>query len=645
MRIGGIPFEKLDTLNINALLFEEIYESIEIAQNSSELENKFNAELICIRENIKILSKETVLTNGLVLSAPSVLDRIASYQKKEIARFRKKEKQTERTIVQYLTRIATKTSPFSTFTQIGLAEIKEQSSLIENAKLTSNQSFVRINNYILKRFKDSIVQNRTLVQGLRIVVNSTLTRLENGYEFLVNDNNIEVFQTMDDHPVVQLILDKLELDKRLLLSTLVKKLLEEVDAEIEDIENFVLELHEIGFLEFEISVSNLDANWELKCLDLLSHLPKCPLSEDWTKLLFLLQETKQKYPRLHPSERRVLLKKAFISFNGLFEEINQGIQQQKQTFFKKQFDHQLTFNTTNLLYEDNVVQTKTSLSKKHIKALLNKLNAFVKTLEPFQRNDEIEILADFFKENYNDKIDLLTFYKAFAEWKLSNHRHTDPENNFQKWKPAFKKTIVIENEMVHIEIKNLQATILNTKEKQTIKSHSAFVQLYQNENGFQCFLNAAMPGYGKYFSRFLYLFPTKVTEQLQERNNRENRLFAEINDASFFNANIHPPLMPFEIKLLDGNTPVSEKQSILLKEIDIALIDQELKLIHRKTGKEIIPFDLGFLALDARSELFKLLSHFSEATFSPIHQIINIVNDQIDHQNTIQIFPRIIISV
>ena len=203
MRIGGIPFEKLDTLNINALLFEEIYESIEIAQNSSELENKFNEELICIRENIKTLSKETVLTNGLVLSAPSVLDRIASYQKKEIARFRKKEKQTERTIVQYLTRIATKTSPFSTFTQIGLAEIKEQSSLIENAKLTSNQSFVRINNYILKRFKDSIVQNRTLVQGLRIVVNSTLTRLENGYEFLVNDNNIEVFQTMGDHPVVQ----------------------------------------------------------------------------------------------------------------------------------------------------------------------------------------------------------------------------------------------------------------------------------------------------------------------------------------------------------------------------------------------------------------------------------------------------------
>ena len=130
-------------------------------------------DLIRIRENIKELSKETALRNGLLLSAPSVLDRIASYQKKEIADFRKKEKQTERTIVQYLTRIATKTSPFSTFNQIGLAEIKEQPSLIENAELISNQSFVRINNYILKSFKDSIVQDRTLVQGLRIVVNST----------------------------------------------------------------------------------------------------------------------------------------------------------------------------------------------------------------------------------------------------------------------------------------------------------------------------------------------------------------------------------------------------------------------------------------------------------------------------------------
>jgi hypothetical protein len=646
MRIGGIPFEKLDVLCLDVSLFEEIHQSIETLQDDVELENKFNQELIRIRENIKELSKETALRNGLLLSAPSVLDRISSYQKKEIADFRKKEKQTERTIVQYLTRIATKTSPFSTFNQIGLAEIKEQPSLIKNAELISNQSFVRINNYILKSFKDSIVQDRTLVQGLRIVVNSTLTRLENGYEFLVNDNNIEAFQTIGEHPVVQLILEKLESGKGILFSELINKLLEDVDAEKGELENFVLELHEVGLLEFEIRVSNLDANWELKCLDLLEVLPKCQLSVDWMTLLLQLQEAKQKYPRLRTWERRILLKKALIRFNSLFEEINQGVEKTEQTIFKKQFDNQLVFNEMNLLYEDYAVESETSVSKKNIETLLNKIDAFIKVLEPFQRNNEMEELTYFFKENYTNKVDLLTFYKAFVEWKLSNNIKNNSDNDFnepfQKWKLALKKTIVIKNDIANIEIGNLQNRVLNKKEKP--KSHSVFVQLYQNGNEFHCFLNSVMPGYGKYFSRFLHLFPEKVTKELKERNNRTNQFFAEINDNSFFNANIHPSLMPYEIKLLDENTQVSKSRELSLKDIYISLVNDKLKLIDKRIGREIVPFDLGFLALAGRSELFKLLSHFSEATFSPVHQVINVINDLVSNQNKIQVFPRIVIE-
>ena len=650
MRIGGIPFEKLDALCINVSLFDEIYQSVETLQNNSELEIQFNQALILIRENIKNLSKESALTNGLVLSAPSLLDRITSYQKKEIAGFRKKEKQTERTIVQYLTRIATKTSPFSTFNQIGLAEIKEQSSLIENAEFSSNQSFVRINNYVLKSFKNSIVQDKMLRQDLRIIVNSTLTRLENGYEFLANDNNIEAFQTIDDNPVVQLVLKKLDIGEGLLFGELIKELQEEVDAAEDDLDNFLFELQDIGLLVFDMNISSLDGNWEWKALDLLTNLPNAELSDNWKKLLLQLSEAKQAYPNLNFKERRNLLKKAFKASNVLFEQIQKVSKTNNETVFKKQLDHQLTFNEMNLLYEDYYVRSSTSISKSDIETILNKLNTFIKTLELFQRNEEIEQLTYFFKKLDLDldsrKVDLLTFYKAFAKWKLSNNSNNDLENDFnegfEKWKSTFKKTIVIENDIVNIEIKKLPKLVLNTKLPN--QSHSVFVQLYKNRNEFQCFLNSAMPGYGKYFSRFLHLFPTNITTALQARNNNQKRLFAEINDDSFFNANIHPPLMPFEIKLLDGNVQVPKKQQLLLKEIEITLINNELKLIHHSTGKEIIPFDLGFLALAGRSELFKLLSSFSAAAFSPIHQVINLVNDLVTNENKIQVFPRIVIE-
>ena len=648
MRIGGIPFEKLDALCINDLFFDKIHQSIEKLQNASELKNQFNQELNRIRENIKNLSKEPALTNGLVLSAPSLLDRIASYQNKEITRFRKKEKQTERTIVQYLTRIATKTSPFSTFTQIGLAELKEQSALIENADFTTNQSFVRINNYILKSFKDSVIQDKALVQGLPILINSTLKELENEYEFLVNDSNIEAFQTIETHPVVQLVLDKLDCKQNLQFHELIHELQEEVDAEKGDLERFVLELYEIGLLEFDFNISSLDSNWEIKCLNLLVRLPNSILSDNWTKLLHQLIEAKQTYGTISFDARRELLKQTFKTLNHSLEQINETTERSTETIFKKQFDNNLTFSQMNLLYEDYAIQNTTCISKNSIEQLLKKLNAFIKILQPLQKNTEIAELTDFYKKNYNTSVDLLHFYKAFSTWKLSNQPQTDLDNSFnekiKRWKKTLKETISIENHQANIPLEALKQIPTNKQKEKHSKSHSAFVQVYQNENQFQCFLNAAMPGYGKYFSRFLHLFPQTITADIKERNNRLKQIFAEINDDSFFNANIHPPLMPFEIKLLDGNIQVPQSQQILLKDIEITLINHQLKLVHKQTKKEIVPFDLGFLSLDGRSELFKLLSAFSEASFSPIHQVINVINNKVVNENSIRIFPRIIIE-
>ena len=87
IRIGGLPFEELAQFNIG----------------SDELsEKEFNERLYNARIALQELALHPSLQNGLVLSAPTLLDRITSFRKRTPNQFRKKERQTERTIMQLI---------------------------------------------------------------------------------------------------------------------------------------------------------------------------------------------------------------------------------------------------------------------------------------------------------------------------------------------------------------------------------------------------------------------------------------------------------------------------------------------------------------------------------------------------------------
>ena len=132
VRLGGLSFDKL----ADYTLWEE---------DISEI--TFNQQLALMRVRLQQFANHPILQNGLVLSAPSLLNRIPSFQKRTPEQFRKKERQTERTLMQFLTRIITKTSPFSTFNQIGILSIANQHALLEKTTFHNRQSHIRVNNY------------------------------------------------------------------------------------------------------------------------------------------------------------------------------------------------------------------------------------------------------------------------------------------------------------------------------------------------------------------------------------------------------------------------------------------------------------------------------------------------------------------
>ena len=121
-------------------------------------------------------------------------------------------------------------------------------------------------------------------------------------------------------------------------------------------------------------------------------------------------------------------------------------------------------------------------------------------------------------------------------------------------------------------------------------------------------------GYGKYFSRFLYMLPDDVQEDVRKANAAlTGELLAEICGDAQFNANLHPPLMRWEISYPTGESGATEDQlrsSEILVQADPE-DPQNLALVHGPTGRRVIPVDLGFLNPRMRPPLYQLLSRFT----------------------------------
>ena len=515
-------------------------------------EENYPQALLGIRRQFQKLLSNEVLGRGLPLSSLSIYQRLQQYLNKSPEAFRKKEWQTERSALQFISRIVAKTSPFSTFTTLSVQSLVDPGFQIEAG------SQVRINNYILAYLQALLESIPGFYHQLRIKVNPSL-RLQNGQlTFLLNSQNLESLQQIEQSPVLEALLELME-GKRKTFAQLLEKALKYIDADQAQVEAYLLQLLQYGLIEWDWGLSGRDVQWLLKLQSYLSYCAEFPLQAEIVDLLKHLQVQQTSLAQAAGEQRSQILPATAQKLKAFFDQHHQETDPEMAdpTTFTRIQVGAFHFKAEKLFYEDVSSHHDPVLSESAVEPLINRLDRLICLLDPLYTSPWKTAVARHFEEHYPDatKVDLLRFYDSFFRQRITPGEepatpHLDEildgleAGNY--FDPSKGECRISLEDLEDLLPPSSPSTVAHSQGP----THAAMLQFCQAENEpLIAFVESNFLGNGKMMGRFLHLFPERVVHTVRKWNRQMQvgEIWVENVDASYFNANLYPTLLAWEV--------------------------------------------------------------------------------------------------
>lgn len=730
-----------DSLKSDWAVLEETVETDKrLCQQGAQV---FASELEESRNQLKELARDQNLQKGLLLSSQSLLARVNAYLTRD-GSLRKKELQTERSLIKYLARMYAKTSPFSTFTNLALATVEENASgafSVKEGKEPVIRCHIRLNNFLYQFLKGLLLSHAAVARAIPIRPNPTLRQAGDHYVYLTNSHNVEAFQRIPANPVLEVFqVIAAQQPQGLSIEAMVKQILdnEYIDAPPEEIESYIKQLVQFGFLEYNVGVSGIDPDWDVRLREVLAPLrQRIPLLGQLSDCLAGVRDMAEAYGDAPLDERRRILQNAFTLFRDtcmviheaaglpeeerldpderqqLLEARKKEAEEEKENGEEEAFIHRsstvFNFKPEQIFYEDTTSSVDGLVSAAHYMEFVSTLHNLLQNLKHFEGHfGEQAKMAHYFQEKYpaagDEGVDLLTFYEDFyrefkkpeakyeeerkkrelAGEKVANNADEAADDPFavpgvvergrmvERWQSYLTKNFKdgFAHEMANgLEVRYALDDVSTANREMSVaspqwnhhRSYGGFMQFFvrSDDDGGERLMavaNGTFPGYGRMFSRFLHILDPVVTEELRRHNKSlaDGHLFVEDTDASYFNANLHPPLMPYEIWMPNGHNNLPPEFQIPITELKVRLNEEagRLQLRHPKSGKDAFVFDLGFQGHRGRSQLFQLLEKFTLAPVlfaAPLNSSLNsallAIHEEAHGENkdkTILVRPRVV---
>lgn len=579
---------------------------------------------------------------GLLLSSQILYENLPLYLKKIKSGNFINDEQIENGLLRYFTRMTAKATPFSTFCAIipgtfNRIETNETSNLF-SAKPIVNKSEITLNKDIYGNIFEYLCKDVELRKFLLVELNPTVEPNDKNFKFLTAIEQKEVFQRLQINEVLNLIVEKLSQKDflRVELNKLIDIILsmEEIDATLEEVVQYLDRLIEIGFIRLTVGIASQDAYWHIPLREYLERIDNVK-SNKIVDLLSKLDSSIISYQISSSAERKQILTATISEINACFTEL--GIKELKRA--------NLPF------YEDATSNAVASIPYSAVKHIEEIFREFVLITRKFAYpRSEKANMRHFFEQHYNisKSIPLLQFYEDYyrehfkehltkqqkiqagikdeelKKYDLSNPFKLDIVKKLYSFSQLFSKLIGnkwklnINAEEINISLVELEG--ISDKEISSpdeAYSVSIFATPIFENNKLKTLVipdGKYLMGFGKYFSRFLYLFDERYkNDSLLNNSKYEDSILAEICHDSNFNANLHPILVENEIVYPTSESGYS-KNKISCNDIYVRVHRKDahsLELYESKTNKKIIPLDLGFLNPMMRPPLFQLLAKFA----------------------------------
>lgn len=607
-----------------------------------------------VREGFRALLRDPDFRKGLLVSSRSLHGSLERYAAAG-ATLSGRDEKTERGLLRYYTRMAMKATPFSVFcailpgrfTPVEAGE-SEGPPVRVHGDPRRKRSFVRINKTLYGLLLDHLKTRPAVRRALVVEANPTL-RTEGGrLVFLTALQSREVFQRVAANDVLTLIGNVFRGRAATTLGELTDALVADpqVDATAEEAAAYLDKLLEIGFLRFHTGIREQDADWDLPLRALLEGIDDDHARRS-AALLAQVRAQSEAYAVAGPEARAGLIQEMLDAVTAALESMEVTARLRKDMPF----------------YEDATADAEATAPL--TPGLARAVEVFTRWVRLTSRlawpRPEGATMRHFFDSYYDAAVEggvpLLQFYEDFYREHFKGHVEKEQKlragvsreelAGYDVGNPYGLEFIRVLGaargrlaETVRdrwIEAGDVEEVAITLDDvERALADVPAQAVPCRSVDAFVCLAPPAAPGgdervvlgggsytagYGKYFSRFLYMLPDEVTEAVRRGNGAlTDEYLAEICGDSQFNANLHPPLLRWEISYPTGESGAAEDQ-LRSSELLVARDPHDphaLLVRHAPTGRRVLPVDLGFLNPRMRPPLYQLLSRFTvPVTFAP----------------------------
>ena len=603
-------------------------ERSELARSGADFLEQFSRSRREARSVLREIVRDPDFGAGLRLSSKSLYDRrnvLCSDPSRSL------DGKTEGGLLRYTTRMAAKATPFGRFCAVvsGRLDTIEQPMLL-SADPTVKTSRIRPNKRMMELLLQELVADDDARRQLPIRPNPTVRITEASIWFLASSGGREAFQSIERDAALDAVFGTAASSGRGTVLELARTVaaVPSIDAGLEEAVRYVDQLFMLGLLQTDLPGLGHDPEWPLSLQEHLRELD----GEAVTRARSMLDDLRVNVDKIRATG---------VESHEDTDDPIEALRRLAQGPPSESGTPVVQLGSGPVVYEDATCPGELVLDRRHFAGAIQRTGELLQLLSPVlgERVHQARMHSFFETRFGSGRVPLLRFHEAYQR-EAAKTRDTQGENGERPGSSADGPSPGVTVATVAARLSALIAAqvrsdpairVVSISASQVKEAVGSVGEPDAEPLSFTLFGNwvprpghpeggqlvaprfRAHLGFGKYFSRFLYLLPEEILEHLRStRPLDEGVVLAEIAGDQAFNANLRPPIQPCEIQYPTGDR-IGCPEALRVGELEVGELGSgsELGLFVRGTDRRVRPLDLGFLNPTMRPPLYRLLRNFA----------------------------------